>query len=743
MKRRHFLQSAAATLTTLGMSQLQFTTQADRTAQVLAQFTPRKLALLVGINGYQHGILPLQGCVNDVMMQYFLLVHRFGFRPEDILILADEPLMFMNQKPLLPTRSNILQAFETHLIQQAKPGDVVLFHFSGHGSQVPTQYGFDPKYINSAGQQIAGTIVPIDRMTPEGKARDIMGRSLFLLTKAIKTDNVTMILDSCHSGGTTRLEGYQVRAVENRPQSQLINIDSIELEYQEQWIRKLKLNQATIEAERKENIAKGIAIGSAQYNQYAMDQSFDNGKFHAGTFSYLLTRYLWQATGNLSTEKAQSHLIQGTKAVALNARSYQLPLFNANPESNRNQPIYFVPMARTWSDAVVQRVKTNGEIEYWLGGMSALGFVGSRNQSSWTAIDSAGREIGEIRQRDRKGLVGWGKLTQGTLSDIQPGTLLRERIRNIPANLRLKLGLHESLDQTLEAIREGLTGHPYVELVSIADADYFLGGYGAVMGDSPEARLHQQVSSQSITAKSLGLFKAGGSPIENSFASGEESGRTTVTRLQGTLKFLLAGLLLKLMTGVDTLRSPTSLPFQIKAAVMPMAVPGVVTPAEIPINQPLQIRIQNDDSRDLYVAALAINGNGEIVPMYPYWDSTDREMLVKSGKTLSTPPPVTPTAQKSSYVFKGVETGDLEVLVLASEKPIANVLQALRSIAVARGGVGSRSAFGITGDESIKVMESLLGNLNQSARETQRLPIGVMGIDTRQIAAISIPVSIR
>jgi hypothetical protein len=735
MKRRHFLYSAASTLTTLGISQFHFTTQADRTAQALAQGTPRKLALLVGINGYQDGILPLQGCVNDVMMQYFLLVHRFGFKPEDILILADQPLMFMDQKPRLPTRNNILQAFESHLIQQAKPGDVVLFHFSGHGAQVTTEYGFDPKQINSAGQQIAGTIVPIDRMTPEGKARDIMGRSLFLLTKAIKTDNVTMILDSCHSGGTTRLEGYQIRAVETRPQSQLVNIDSIELEYQEQWIRKLKLNQATIEAERKKNIAKGIAIGSAQYDQYALDQSFDNGKFHAGTFSYLLTRYLWQTTGSLSTAKAQGHLRQSTKTIALKASSYQLPVFNANPESNHNQPIYFASMAQTWSDAVVQRVKTNGEIEYWLGGMSALGLVGSRNQASWTAIDAAGREIGEIRQRDRKGLVARGKLTQGTLSDIQPGTLLRERIRVIPTNFRLTLALHESLDQLVEAVREGLVENRYVELVSVANADYFLGRYGAVMGEG--------VLDQRINPKSVGVFRRGGSPIDQSFGAEEETGRSVVARLQGTLKSLLAGQLLKLMTAADVLTSDRPSGFQIKAAVVPMEASGIVTPASVPVNQPLQIRVQNNDARDLYVAALAINGTGEIVPLYPFWDSDDKEMIVRSGKTLSTPKPKTPESSGDGYLFKGVEAGEIEILVLVSEKSIANLLQALRSIAAERGGVNRRSVIGMTGDESLTMMASLLGNLNQTARETKDLPNTALGIDTRQIAAISIPLSIQ
>jgi hypothetical protein len=50
--RRHFLQFAGSTLATLGLSQLNIQQQADRYGKVLAQSTPRKLALLVGINQY-------------------------------------------------------------------------------------------------------------------------------------------------------------------------------------------------------------------------------------------------------------------------------------------------------------------------------------------------------------------------------------------------------------------------------------------------------------------------------------------------------------------------------------------------------------------------------------------------------------------------------------------------------------------------------------------------------------------
>ncbi len=90
IKRRHFLQATGTTLASIGLSQLDFFTQADRTHQVLAQPGSRKLALLIGINAYTGGIPQLAGCMSDVEMQYELLRHRYGFNESDIIMLTDD-----------------------------------------------------------------------------------------------------------------------------------------------------------------------------------------------------------------------------------------------------------------------------------------------------------------------------------------------------------------------------------------------------------------------------------------------------------------------------------------------------------------------------------------------------------------------------------------------------------------------------------------------------------------------------
>jgi len=86
-------------------------------AKVLAQDTPRKLALLVGVNRYRESqrFVNLRGCATDVEMQKQLLIHRFKFHPRDIITLSDEADM-------APTRENILSAFEEHLMAWCKNG---------------------------------------------------------------------------------------------------------------------------------------------------------------------------------------------------------------------------------------------------------------------------------------------------------------------------------------------------------------------------------------------------------------------------------------------------------------------------------------------------------------------------------------------------------------------------------------------------------------------------------------------
>ncbi|MCX5909662.1 MAG: caspase family protein, partial [Deltaproteobacteria bacterium] len=93
-----------------------------------------KKALLVGINHYQMMGSDLQGCVNDVTNVRDILRKYFGFKNDDIRMIIDERA----------TKKAILERLQW-LVRGAKNGDQLLFHFSGHGSQVRDREGDELK----------------------------------------------------------------------------------------------------------------------------------------------------------------------------------------------------------------------------------------------------------------------------------------------------------------------------------------------------------------------------------------------------------------------------------------------------------------------------------------------------------------------------------------------------------------------------------------------------------------------
>ncbi|MFB2834243.1 caspase family protein [Floridanema evergladense] len=389
--RRHLLQSASSALAALGINQLLFQQQAHRYGQALAQTTSRKLALLVGIN--QYSSQPLEGCLNDVDLQRNLLIHRFGFNPKDILVLTDSKA----------TRQAILTAFEEHLIKQAKPGDVVVYHFSGHGSRI-----FDPNPIvveqNKAG--LNGTFVPVDGKLPAGypevggTVKDIMGHTLFLLMSALKTENVTVVLDSCFSGGATRES-----RVRSRDGGKKVLVSADEKTYQQQWLSQLKMSSEEFIRGYRTGVAKGVVVAATAPDQLARELNI-NG-FIAGIFSYLLTHYFWQSDSNIEQvfQKILPEIPQNFS---------QKPRYEVKPgTSYQQQPLYFVNSPNSTAQAVVMRV-SGDTTNLWLGG------VDLRKVNAGTVF-TAVKGTGQVKVLSRNGVVAQAKIEIA----IAEGTPLR------------------------------------------------------------------------------------------------------------------------------------------------------------------------------------------------------------------------------------------------------------------------------------------------------------------------------
>ena len=100
----------------------------DDAPVTVASENPTKRALLIGVNAYPNlsKFSQLKGAINDAERMFSLLTTKFEFPPENVTVLRD------------PTRQQILDGFQT-LIDQTQAGDIVVFHYSGHGSQLKDQ----------------------------------------------------------------------------------------------------------------------------------------------------------------------------------------------------------------------------------------------------------------------------------------------------------------------------------------------------------------------------------------------------------------------------------------------------------------------------------------------------------------------------------------------------------------------------------------------------------------------------
>lgn len=91
----------------------------------------KRLTLLVGCN-YPNTQYELHGCVNDVVSMRDTLVSRFGFDPNHIELQTDQP-----GSSVMPTGENIKRALG-EMVDKAEAGDVLFFHYSGHGTRIPS-----------------------------------------------------------------------------------------------------------------------------------------------------------------------------------------------------------------------------------------------------------------------------------------------------------------------------------------------------------------------------------------------------------------------------------------------------------------------------------------------------------------------------------------------------------------------------------------------------------------------------
>lgn len=134
-----------------------------------------KKALCVGINDYAGFVNDLKGCVNDAN-DWGNILENAGFAVDKVL-------------DAQAAKSTVLSKFD-NLITSAKPGDEIVFTYSGHGTSVADRSGDEIDGYDEA-------LVLHDGIVLDDELRAI-------LQKADPNAHITVISDSCFSGTVTR-----------------------------------------------------------------------------------------------------------------------------------------------------------------------------------------------------------------------------------------------------------------------------------------------------------------------------------------------------------------------------------------------------------------------------------------------------------------------------------------------------------------------------------------------------------
>lgn len=161
-------------------------------------------ALLVGVGRYQYPGIDLPAIDLD-LERIREMLNRLGFEDRQIRTLMDEQA----------TSTAVVHEMSTWLRQGVGPDDRVVLYYSGHGSNVPDLDGDEPDKADEV-------LVTHDmrRVTRGGRATltgVVTDDQIAALLSRIKSRNVLVIVDACHSGTVTRSFSLENRSLARGP----------------------------------------------------------------------------------------------------------------------------------------------------------------------------------------------------------------------------------------------------------------------------------------------------------------------------------------------------------------------------------------------------------------------------------------------------------------------------------------------------------------------------------------------
>ena len=331
----------------------------------------RKVALLIGINKYDSKwISDLEGCIEDTTVVEAYLKKLIGIPESNIVKLLSPSAANLEDLSTesLPTLNNVVSAFQK-LASDAQENDIIYIHYSGHGTRLPARLPkleaakLEATNVETTNLEATNLVVTnleatsleatnLESTNPETTILETTNlettnlETTNLETTNLETTNqdesivlvchkgpnrrvdylrdveiafllkeiadkgalVTIVLDCCHSGGTTRA-GVRTRGVDNIPIKEFRERDPIcsLSALEESWTRKKTINtlRGASVMDHWMTSANGIEfLAACQANQKAQEI-----KTHDGVTRGLLTECLnsvlnnsWPCLGQLSCD---------------------------------------------------------------------------------------------------------------------------------------------------------------------------------------------------------------------------------------------------------------------------------------------------------------------------------------------------------------------------------------------------------------------------------------------------------
>ncbi len=657
MKRRTFFKRIGSILAALGIAETEWLALGDRYYQALAQPTPRKLALLIGINKYQNQKSPsLSGCLTDVELQKELLIHRFGFQAADILTLTEEEA----------DKESIETAFVEHLGKQAKSKDVIVFHFSGYGTR-----------IKSA--ELTDTVLNALVLAKEYYIQDekivnyLWEENLLLLLRSLPTDRVTAVLDTSYYIPTGQSTGWGIRA---RPELVATQLAAAELDFLEQ----LK-NRTTLNIQKPELSNVEVLSATSDPNQLARELLFSG--FSAGLFTYALTQYLWETTPAQTIQFSLSRM--GSSMNQLGSK--QQPRLLSSKKNKSLTIGKLLPDNLMGAEGAVIKVEEDGKTaDLWLGGIppQVLEYYGANSRLSLPTGE-------QLILRSRSGLMAKATIAKFEATNpLKIGQLLQETIRVLPRNINLTIALNTELEriERVDATSAFATiDHVSPIVLGERAADYVFG------------KLLQPPSR-------YGLFAFDGEVIANTTGEVGEAVKVAVLRLATKFPTLLAAKLWRLTENEGSSRLAVQATLEIvnslssrvviqretlrnlsleKSSRKSLTTQTSTNPIPIvPIGSMIQYRVQNQGDRPLYLMLLGLKNNRTAIAFYP-WQTLEESNIAETQpmlKPVVIAPGETVTIPQTAAVTGLMVSGpayECEYQLILSTAPFSKTLAALET----------------------------------------------------------------